>query len=102
MCWRSEVEGRPQRQYDFFSVLEAFSFLLSDGKWLSGQPTNDEHPPAHKNPEKNTMEQKNTIVDKIYEEFAAFGKTMEELYLLKQVSLDLRHYRRMIKLKRYD
>jgi hypothetical protein len=48
------------------------------------------------------MEQKNTIVDKIYEEFAAFGKTMEELYLLKQVSLDLRHYRRMIKLKRYD
>ena len=48
------------------------------------------------------MKQKNTIVDKIYEEFAAFGKTMEELHFLKQVSSDLRHYRKMIKLKRYD
>jgi hypothetical protein len=48
------------------------------------------------------MEKKDTAVEKIYEEFAAFGKTMEELYLLKRVASDLRHYRRMIRLKKYD
>jgi hypothetical protein len=102
MCWRAEVEGRPQRQYDFFSVLEAFSFLLSDGKWLSGQPTNNENPQHSNNTGNNQMEKKDTAVEKIYEEFAAFGKTMEELYLLKRVAMDLRHYRRMIRLKKYD
>jgi hypothetical protein len=27
---------------------------------------------------------------------------MEELYMLKKVAEDLRHYRKMIKLKKYD
>ena len=48
------------------------------------------------------MKQKESAAEKIYAEFAAFGRTMEELYLLKRVALDLRHYRRMIKLKKYD
>jgi hypothetical protein len=102
MCWRAEVEGRPRRQCDFFSVLEAFSFLLNDGKWLSGQPTNNEDPQHPKNQENSQMKEKETAAEKIYEEFAAFGRTMEELYLLKRVASDLRHYRRMIKLKKYD
>jgi hypothetical protein len=39
---------------------------------------------------------------KIHEEMAKFEKTMEELYLLKCVSQDLKNYRKMIRLKRYD
>jgi hypothetical protein len=31
-----------------------------------------------------------------------FEKTMQELHLLKNVSKDLKNYRKMIKLKKYD
>ncbi len=48
------------------------------------------------------MEQRDTAVDRIYEEFTNFQKTMEELYVLKRVASDLRHYRKMIRLKKYD
>ncbi len=37
-----------------------------------------------------------------YEEIAKFQKTMEELNLLKTVSQDLRNYRKMIHLKKFD
>ena len=52
--------------------------------------------------EQEAPEQSGQVVEKIREEFASFQKTMEELYLLKRVSRDLRSYRRMIRLKRYD
>jgi len=39
---------------------------------------------------------------KIHEEMAKFEKTMEELRLLKSVSNDLKNYRKMIRLKKYD
>jgi hypothetical protein len=39
---------------------------------------------------------------KAYEEIAKFQKTMEELNLLKTVSQDLRNYKKMIRLKKYD
>jgi hypothetical protein len=39
---------------------------------------------------------------KIHEELTKFEKTMEELHLLKRVSKDLKNYRKMIKLKKYD
>jgi hypothetical protein len=39
---------------------------------------------------------------KVLEEVAKFQKTMEELRLLKNVSNDLKNYRRMIRIKRYD
>jgi hypothetical protein len=42
------------------------------------------------------------VVQKVREEFAKFERTMEELYLLRCVAEDLKSYRRMIKLKRYD
>lgn len=48
------------------------------------------------------MEQNATVLDRIYEEFSNFRETMEELYVLKRVASDLRHYRRMIKVKKYD
>jgi hypothetical protein len=48
------------------------------------------------------MSRGNQSLQKIYEEFAKFERTMEELRLLKSVAEDLKSYRRMIKLKRYD
>jgi hypothetical protein len=40
--------------------------------------------------------------EQLREEFAIFERTMEELYLLKRVAADLKSYRKMIRLKRYD
>jgi hypothetical protein len=48
------------------------------------------------------MDQKSAVVQKIHEEFVNFRRTMDELYLLKRVASDLRSYRKMIKLKKYD
>jgi hypothetical protein len=42
------------------------------------------------------------VPQKLHEEFTDFQKTMEELYLLKSLAADLKSYRRMIRLKRYD
>jgi len=39
---------------------------------------------------------------KIREEFLKFERTMEELYVLRLIAEDLRSFRRMIKLKKYD
>jgi hypothetical protein len=39
---------------------------------------------------------------KINEEFVNFEKTMEELRLLESLAQDLRSYKKMLKLKRYD
>jgi heme oxygenase len=52
--------------------------------------------------ETKDMDQSNAAVQKIHEEFTSFHNTMEELYMLKQVAADLRNYRKMIKLKKYD
>lgn len=41
-------------------------------------------------------------MEKLHKEIANFRETMEELYLLKQVSADLRSFKKMLKLKRYD
>ncbi|MGB9741055.1 MAG: hypothetical protein ACP5IM_04170 [Candidatus Bathyarchaeia archaeon] len=39
---------------------------------------------------------------RILEEFTRFQTTMEELHFLKQVSNDLKSFRKMLKLKKYD
>jgi hypothetical protein len=49
-----------------------------------------------------TMTKKSPILQKIHEETDRFQKTMEELRLLRNVAEDLRNYRKMIKLKRWD
>jgi hypothetical protein len=41
-------------------------------------------------------------MQKLHDEYKDFQNTMEELNLLKRVAVDLRSYRRMIHLKRYD
>jgi hypothetical protein len=48
------------------------------------------------------MTKKNPTLQKIHEETDKFQKTMEELRLLRNVAEDLRNYRKMIKLKRWD
>jgi len=48
------------------------------------------------------MSKERTLHRKIHEEMAKFEKTMEELRLLKSVSNDLKNYRKMIRLKKYD
>jgi len=52
--------------------------------------------------ETKALDENSAVVQKIHEEFISFHKTMEELYMLKQVAADLRNYRKMIKLKKYD
>jgi hypothetical protein len=48
------------------------------------------------------MKENNATLEKFHEEFTDFQKTMEELHLLKRVAADLKSYKRMIHLKRYD
>jgi hypothetical protein len=66
-------------------------------------PKNDESPPTHKSRTRmSAMSRSERSVQKIWEEFAKFEKTMEELHMLKIVAEDLKNFRKMIKLKRYD
>jgi hypothetical protein len=44
----------------------------------------------------------NPVLKKLNEQFIEFQKNMEELYFLKRVAADLKSYRRMIRLRRYD
>jgi hypothetical protein len=48
------------------------------------------------------MTRQNTNRAKVLEEVARFQKNMEELRLLRNVSNDLRNYRRMIHIRRND
>jgi len=48
------------------------------------------------------MAKQETLHQEVNEEMNKFKKTMQELHLLKNVSKDLKNYRKMIKLKKYD
>jgi hypothetical protein len=48
------------------------------------------------------MRRSDGSVQKIHEEFTKFESTMEELQFLRLVAQDLRSFREMIKLRRYD
>jgi hypothetical protein len=48
------------------------------------------------------MDKEKTLHHEAHEEITKFKKTMDELRLLKRVSKDLKNYRKMIKLKKYD
>jgi hypothetical protein len=48
------------------------------------------------------MAKEKTLHHEAHEEITRFEKTMEELRLLKCVSKNLKNYRKMIKLKKYD
>ena len=49
-----------------------------------------------------TMNENDRFIKKIRKEFAKFERTMEELHFLKQVSQDLKSFKEMMKLKKYD
>jgi len=48
------------------------------------------------------MKRKDSSTLKIREEFAKFESTMEELQFLQLVAQDLKSFRQMIKLRKYD
>jgi hypothetical protein len=48
------------------------------------------------------MAKQENLHRQVHKEIAKFEKTMQELHLLKRVSKDLKNYRKMIKLKKYD
>ncbi len=48
------------------------------------------------------MADNTTVLQRIQDEFIKFENTMEELSLLKKVAADLRSYRRMIRIRKYD
>jgi hypothetical protein len=50
----------------------------------------------------SAMKDNNAALEKFHEEFIDFQKNMEKLNLLKKVAEDLKSYRKMIHLKRYD
>jgi len=48
------------------------------------------------------MAETGVALEKLHDEFVKFQSRMAELCLLRQVASDLKSYRRMIKVKRYD
>jgi hypothetical protein len=48
------------------------------------------------------MSRNNEALEKLQHEFRKFQKEMEELRYLKRIAEDLKNFRRMITLKRYD
>jgi len=52
--------------------------------------------------ERLTMSENRKTLQKLREEFLKFERTMEELHFLKLIAEDLKSFRKMIKLKRYD
>jgi peptidase E len=55
-----------------------------------------------KNRNETTMSDNDQFVKKIRQEFAKFETAMEELNILKQVAQDLKNFREMIVVKKYD
>jgi hypothetical protein len=48
------------------------------------------------------MDDSSDTLEKITAEFGNFQKTVEELATLKRVAADLKSFRKMIRLRRYD
>jgi hypothetical protein len=86
-----------------FSVLEAFSFLLDNGLAALGSQHTMTHPPStllkRSEPELTTQ---TAMEAKIKHEMAEFQKTMQELHTLKKLSQDLRKYKRMLHIRKFD
>jgi len=65
------------------------------------KPKNDESPPLCPTKVKTT-DKDEAATKKLRDEFVSFKSTMEELRLLRSIAADLKNYRKMIRLKRYD
>jgi hypothetical protein len=101
-CGGRRSKAKPQTAMNGFIPFSKPSPFFSTTEWLSGLPTNDENPPSTADAKLRTMDENSSFRQKIHEEFTKFEKTMEELYLLKRVASDLKSYRKMIRLKKYD
>jgi len=103
--WRAiEVEGCTQQANRIFPFSKPSPFS-SMTDWLLDRQQTMTNTLQHKiTPLKaeKTMTQEKTLHRQVNEEMTKFEKTMEELHLLKRVSKDLKNYRKMIKLKKYD
>ena len=71
-------------------------------EWLVGLPTHNEALLYKALKSTKPMKRNETSVQRLQEEFAKFQSNMQEMHLLRHVANDLKNYRRMIKLKRYD
>ncbi len=101
MSGRVKVEGYAAKSPDF-TFFRSRSLLLSPRRrnWLSGWPTRNEA--LHHKVGEKAVEEPDSALERIRDEFARFEGRMQDLYLLKRVAADLRNYRKMIELKRYD
>lgn len=73
---------------------------MTEKSWVVSQKTMKALPPFQTGDA--AMKKEDQMMEKLHKEIANFRKTMEELYLLKQVAADLKSFKRMLKLKRYD
>jgi len=52
--------------------------------------------------ESERVEESRKTIERLYEEFAKFEKTVEELRFLRLVAQDLKSFRKMLSLRKYD
>jgi hypothetical protein len=50
----------------------------------------------------DVLSDKESHLRRVRDEFSKFERTMEELHFLKQVAADLKSFREMIQVKKYD
>jgi hypothetical protein len=100
--WKAEVEGQSSISVGWFSPFSKPSPFSSMTEMLIGSPTNDEALLCYVQMRMCGLNGEKPVADKLREEFAVFESTMGELYLLRLVAEDLKSFRRMIRLKRYD
>jgi hypothetical protein len=97
-----EVEGYTQQANRIFPFSKPSPFSSMTDWPLDSQQTMTnalQHTQLQKL--KNMTKQEN-LHQQVNQQMTKFKKTMQEIHLLKRVSKDLKNYRRMIKLKKYD
>jgi hypothetical protein len=98
-----EVEGyaKPANRIFPFSKPSPFSSMTD---WLLDSQQTMTKPSAqnHNCRRLKTMAKEKALHREVHEEMTKFEKTMEDIRLLKCVSKDLKNYRKMMKLKKYD
>jgi hypothetical protein len=102
--WRAiEVEGYTQQANRIFPFSKPSPFSSMTDWPLGSQQTMTnalQHTITIK--AEKTMTKQETLHHQVNQQLTKFEKTMQELHLLKRVSKDLKNYRKMIKLKKYD
>jgi hypothetical protein len=103
--WRAiEVEGYTQQANRIFPFSKPSPFSSMTDWPLGSQQTmtNALQHRITKKMKKTMTQQQETLHQRVNQQMTKFEKTMQELHLLKRVSKDLKNYRKMIKLKKYD